>query len=326
MRLIIFPFIVSQLLGCGQSAPDHLPIAEFGDGLEHRAQPPTSLTWDLIQSHRSSEVEIYENRVVPPAAIQSISVDEQAKEMARILDAQMLFDGRFGTLPSELQFSCAVQYSAAETTWFGFLKNGSDPIKAIAARVLWTQHSRRHASDVMNAIAVADKGEVPWAQVHEIVESDLREQHIEYELVSGDRKWGSWLAGLRPDPALVPILLELHEEKPTADLTYALGASQDSRVLARLISELQLGDYMRTGYAAKALGLWGDRSSEPNLIAALSSNKGWARAHICGALGSIGTIRSLAELGRIANDPVYTGAINVRRSARDAIEKIVARQ
>jgi HEAT repeat protein len=106
----------------------------------------------------------------------------------------------------------------------------------------------------------------------------------------------------------------------------ALGKSEDWRALEPLLGLLKRKDYRTAGFAAQALGYLGDPEAEANLVELLSHERGWVQVKACGALAKMGTRRAVAALERLAKDDRYTGALNIRRMARYAIESIEKRE
>jgi hypothetical protein len=261
----------------------------------------------------------------------------------------------FFSTPPELQFSCAIMLDGHEGAWAKLLASSRDDLRPIAARILWERHSRRYAHEVMETVSGS---RLPaWQGVRSLVESDLRPENILRELDKGDFAWGAWLAGLRPHPSLVPGLLKRLESpgkraespapegaedrlpfgltrssmvayegrKHRVEAILALGKSGDRRAIEPLLSLLSIDDYELPGRAAQALGYFRAASAEQALIDALSRDNGWLRVKACGALAKIGTRRAVPALQMLADDPSYTGALNVRGMARHAITEILKR-
>ncbi|MCY2931402.1 MAG: hypothetical protein NTV86_18320 [Planctomycetota bacterium] len=249
-----------------------------------------------------------------PARIQSMNVRAQARELALILkDATDYKAEGFSSWknfepgePEELQFSCVTSSDSCEEFWHDLLRCQVGDVPAIAAQVLWTGHTRRHAEDVMEAVADKGHDSAAWKEVRRLVEETFRFDTMITEIVAGDKDWGLWLAAKRPNPEYVPALLAALATAPNGYSAYALGCSGDARALAPLVAQLKAGNYEMSGHAARALGLLGKPEAEGPLIESLAAPlHPWAQASACWALGQIGTWhrKSPPPLGR-----TYQGA------------------
>ena len=89
---------------------------------------------------------------------------------------------------------------------------------------------------------------------------------------------------------------------------------------------LKSDDYRIAGDAANALGYLGNAEAEPKLIEALGGDNGWRQVNACGALAKFGSPKALPALEKLAKDDRYTGALDVKGMAKDAIERITKRE
>lgn len=235
---------------------------------------------------------------------------------------------RFRSDPPELRFSCAVVLDGREETHAQALLNGDSTARLAAARALWRGHSRKYASGVMKYVAELPPGGEQHRTFRQEVEAAFEPQAILRELSDGDYAWGAWLAFLRPHRDVVPVLVRRLDDKPDMlpETMLALGKSGDQRALRPLLGLLGSVDYRTAGDAAKALRYFSGRDVEQKLIEALGANNGWLQVNACQSLAKMGTPRAIAALTKLAEDDRYTGALNVKGMAQDAIEKIEKRE
>ncbi|MDB5310894.1 MAG: repeat protein [Gemmataceae bacterium] len=229
--------------------------------------------------------------------------------------------------PLELQFGCVVNQFDFEEEWADRLTEGSPASRVVAARVLWDGHSRLHSRTVLQLLADLPAVVPAAADLRRAVETRLEPHTILRELLDGDYRWGAWLGFLRPHPDLVPALLAGLTEQPEYlhETVLALGGSGDGRALEPLLALVASDDYRTAGDAAQALGYLGLPEAEPALIEALPRDNNWLQVKACGALERIGTGRAVPALELLAADEGYTGALNVRGRAKDALESIARR-
>ena len=242
--------------------------------------------------------------------------------------------------PPELQFSCVGTSNDKEAKLADVLEKGEPDLQLAAARELWEGHSRRQASNVLKYLAGPPPGGEGFRKFQREIDAALKPQAILRELKEGDYLWGTWLAFLRPHEELVPTLLAGLKDEPPRDLgargkgkseffpeaILALGNSGDARALEPLLELLKSDDYRIAGDAANALRYLGNADVEPKLIEALAWDNGWRQVKACGALGKLGSRKALPALEKLAKDDRYTGALNVKGMAEDAIERITKRE
>jgi hypothetical protein len=256
--------------------------------------------------------------------LNALDVHGKAEQLAGLLDATEAEGNRFRMEPPELQFSCAVRWQPNEIAWGHLVESADGDVSVIAIQLLWKFHSVGYAAAVLKKVRESDIEDQRWATVREIITRDCSPQRILEEIEKGDLDWGLWLAALVPHVDLVPTVLKVHSQKPSAYSTYTLGASKDPRALQPLIEQLRARDYMMAGYAAQALGLLGMPEAEPDLIEALSDLRAWPLAHACTALGEIGGPKAIPPLEKLIG--TFGGAINVSGCAERAIKQIKERQ
>lgn len=242
--------------------------------------------------------------------------------------------------PPELQFSCVGMSDSEENKLAELLAKGERHQQLAAARELWQGHSRRQAANVIKYLAGPPPGGEGYRKLQREIDDALKPQAILRELKEGDYLWGTWLAFLRPHEELVPTLLAGLKDKPPRDLgargkgkseffpetMLALGNSGDARALAPLLELLKSDDYRIAGNAANALGYLGNSDAELKLIEALAGENGWRQVNACGALAKFGSRKALPALEKLAKDDRFTGALNVKGMAEDAIERINNRE
>lgn len=224
-------------------------------------------------------------------------------------------------VPDELQFGCVGSGSKHADSLIALLEKGTPGQQLSAARALWKGHNRQCADKVIKFAVGPSPGGTAFRDFQRKVNDSLAPKSILKELVSGDYLWGTWLAFLRPDKSLVPVLLAGLKDKKDArhETALALGNTGDPRVREPLIALLKKKDYSDSGAAAQALGYFGDPATEPALIEALGESSAWFQAEVCGALGRIGTKKALPGLFKITETKGYTGAIDSRGAAMHAI-------
>jgi Tol biopolymer transport system component len=229
--------------------------------------------------------------------------------------------------PPELQYGCFGTSDERENRYADQLGKGKPDEQLAAARALWQGRSRRQAASVIKFLAGSLPAGHEFGALKRDVDAALKPESILRELREGDYLWGTWLAFLRPHKDLVPVLLAGLKEKPDQldETILALGKSGDPRALDPLIEFLRSNKETTAGYAAKALGYMNDPKVEPLLIKALGSSGGWQTVQVCDALAEIGTLKSLPELQKLADCREYTGAMNVRGMAKEAVSRIELR-
>lgn len=236
-------------------------------------------------------------------------------------------DGDFSSLvPRELEFGCGGCGYGDEVFLAEKLETGSRDEQWRAARALWRSHSRRRTAKVLEMIADCECPTPEYAEFRRECDEDLEPTSILTELRTGDYKWGTWLATLRPNPALVPELLIGLQSKPD-DLhatMLALGHSRDPRALQPLLQILQQPDEVNAGFAASALGHLGMREAEVPILKLLpQSNE--SRGRLVIALGEIGTRQSLPVFEEITASPSYAEIPRLQVIIQRIIERIKAR-
>jgi HEAT repeat protein len=231
-------------------------------------------------------------------------------------------------VPYELQLSDSNWVDGVEEDCAKALAGNGKISRLIAAKALWYGHSRVHAAAVIKFV-----GEPPTEEKESFdafkreVDDSLRPGAILRELQDGDYKWGAWLAFLRPHADLVPELLKALKEKKdhVRETSLALGKSRDDRALAPLVELLKTGDYFGAASAARALGYFGGPKVEQPLIEALAAGSAVRKMTACEALGRVGTRAAIPPLEKLAADKTYTGVINLRIAATQALEQIRSR-
>ncbi len=235
--------------------------------------------------------------------------------------------------PPELQFGCVSSSDPEEGKLAKLLADGEPHRQLAAAKTLWEGHSRRQAANVIKYLAGPPPGGDGYRKLQREIDAALKPQAILRELTEGDYLWGTWLAFLRPHEDAVPTLLAGLKDEPPRDLLtkgkgkskffhetmLALGNSGDARALEPLLGLLKSENSWIAGDAANALGYLGDASVEPKLIEALAGENTWRQLQASMALAKFGSRKALEKL---ANDERYTGALNVRGMADDAIQRI----
>jgi hypothetical protein len=243
-----------------------------------------------------------------------------------------LEEGAFSTFiggnPPELQFSDAMGLDPYEEAWGDLVQKGDLEVQVFAARVLWQKHSRRYSRDTLKVLTGEAAKTREGENLRQIIENSFKAENIRRELQNGDYKWGTWLASLRPHASLVPMLLEnlKKNQEPLPETIFALGQSRDKRAYEPLTHLLNADDYVTKGFAAAALGHFGNPDAEPLLIQALSSSHYWVRVKACRALSMIGTRRAVPALERLAKDDRFTGVSNVQGMAQYALDSIKERE
>ena len=241
--------------------------------------------------------------------------------------------------PPELQFGCFGTSESKEKNLAELLAKGEPHRQLAAAKELWEGHSRRQAANVIKYLAGPPPGGDGYRKLQREIDAALKPKAILHELKEGDYLWGTWLAFLRPHEDSVPTLLAGLKDKPPRDpgapekgkskffseTMLALGNSGDVRAREPLLELLKSDDYRLAGDAANALGYLGDAGVEPQLIAALAEDNNWRQVKACGALAKFGSRKALPALEKLAKDDRYTGALNVKGMAEDAIERIKQR-
>jgi hypothetical protein len=286
---------------------------------------------------------VAQHQAATPKASDSSEVQNESVEVIEleVLDLdpwERQFQSRehiFLRKPEELCFSCLRTWNDKEWHFGELLQSGSDDERCEAAWQLWHAHSRYYAADVLDYLPSAP---LNWRVVllRLYVEHSLSSKSVLKELESGDYLWGVWLAGLRPAPEYVPLLLTALESKKEDDLQAtisALGKSHDERAFGPLLKILQSkskesADQINAGFAAQALGHLGRLEAEAPLIAFIERGNGpFPVMHACDALAKIGSrnalpcLENLVETGRLDG-----GAINLGGCAQRAIQVIVARE
>ena len=188
-------------------------------------------------------------------------------------------------VPAELRYSDSGMVDLDEEHWAEVLNSGDVHARVVAARTLWRGHSRGYAKDVLDFVATAPAETESFLALKREVEQDVQPQGILRELRGNDYRWGAWLAFLRPNPGLVPVLLAAMKDKPKElpETMLALGKSGDHRAFEPLLVRMKSGDDRLAGFAAGALGYLADPAAEPELIAALSGRTGWLKVKACRA-------------------------------------------
>ncbi len=241
--------------------------------------------------------------------------------------------------PPELQFGCFGASDPEEQKLAKLLADGEPHRQLAAAKTLWEGHSRRQAANVIKYLAGPPPGGDGYRKLQREIDAALKPQAILRELTEGDYLWGTWLAFLRPHEDAVPTLLAGLKDKPPRDLLakgtgkskffhetmLALGNSGDARAREPLLELLKGDNSWIAGDAANALGYLGDTGVEPKLIEALGGDVGWLQLRACMALAKLGSRKALPALEKLAEDERYTGALNVRGMAEDAIQRILER-
>jgi hypothetical protein len=233
--------------------------------------------------------------------------------------------------PIELQFGCVYVVSREEMFLADKLKSTTLSIQLRAAELLWRNHSRCHAKDVLRFCDDSNSVSPEFLIFKQECTKDCQPEQVLQELREGDYLWGTWLATLRPDPLLVPALIAGLELRPDARCAtiLALGKTRDPRAEQLLVKSLQSESDMVAGFAAAALADFGSDTLELKLLAELDRSRAWSRtwtcANICQTLGQIGTSRSLRFLEPIAASTEFTGVINLQRAAQSAMDKIQSR-
>ena len=115
-------------------------------------------------------------------------------------------------------------------------------------------------------------------------------------------------------------------ECTSVKLGNAKGNSGDSRALEPLLELLKSKEYRTAGDAAQALCYLGNPEAEPKLIEAPAADSGWLKVNACRTLARMGTRRALPALDWLAKSDRYTGALNVKGMAGNAIENIKRRE
>ncbi|MDY3558544.1 HEAT repeat domain-containing protein [Gemmata sp. JC673] len=242
--------------------------------------------------------------------------------------------------PPVLQFGCYGTSDAEEEALAKLLEKGEPHQQQAAARELWEGHSRRQAANVIKYLVGPAPGGEGFRKLQREVDAALKPQAVLRELKEGDYLWGTWLAFLRPHEELVPTLLAGLKDKPPRELAgrekgkseffaetmLALGNSGDARALGPLLELLKSDDYRIAGDAANALGYLGNGEAELRLIEALGGDNNWRQVQACGALAKFGTRKALPALEKLAKDDRYTGALNVKGAAENAIQRITKRE
>lgn len=230
--------------------------------------------------------------------------------------------------PPELQFSCSGLIERKEEQLAELLEKGDPAERLAAARALWKGRSRRKATGVLKYLAGSPPGGEGFRAFQREVDAALRPEAILRELQKGDYLWGTWLAFLRPHKDLVPALLKGLKDKPEerSETMLALGNSGDPRALEPLVELLKSKDSPTIGFAAQALGYLGAAEAEPKLIELLGAEGVWVQARACNTLGKLGSRKALPALEKLAKDDRFTGAIDVKGAAAEAIRAIEKRE
>jgi hypothetical protein len=228
-----------------------------------------------------------------------------------------------GRLPGELQYSCAAISDPREERLASELRAEGTAKQAVAVRLLWRGHSRHNAEKVLSVVANASFRQTQIDLCREI-EASIEPAAVLRELQLGDYRWATWLAGLKPHSDFVTPLLSGISQRPDClpDTIVALGKSRDPRALEPLLTLLRGEDTVTAGFAAHALGDLRRHEAGTALLEALRSGDGWIKVNACSALGKLGTTRAIPELEHIAADERYTGALDIRGSARRALAAI----
>jgi hypothetical protein len=242
--------------------------------------------------------------------------------------------------PCELQFGCWGTFDEKEEKLGKLLDEGEPHEQLAAARELWEGHSRRTASAVLTYLSSSPPGGEGFRKFQREVEASLQPEAILNELKDGDYLWGSWLAFLRPHEKLVPNLLAALKPKPCGFLPvvratpkylnetiFALGNSGDPRAYQPLLELLKSDDFEAVGFAARALGYFGNRDVVPLLIKTLTNEENtWLQVNACIALGMLGSRETIPALEKLAKDDRFTGVWNVQGAAKRAIKRITKRE
>lgn len=233
-------------------------------------------------------------------------------------------------VPATLRFSCAASSDRDEDARFAELArpDARADERLAAAIALWHGHSRPHATDVLRFVADEPPGGAAHRAFVREVERDLRPQSIVDEFRTGDLAWAAWLAFLRPDAAIVDVLLDELPRRPehTVAILFALGNSGDERALGPLLERLDDADDAIAGAAASGLGLHGDERAAPALIDALDRDSSWVRLHAAKALGQIGGAAARAALEEFVTRDLDGGGLSLREVAEHALASLRARE
>ena len=259
----------------------------------------------------------------------------------------------FHSQPGEFQFGISCMKDEAEEALGLLLQR--DTYRSRACLALWQHHSRLYARQILDALAKSSPEDLSWYEARKAIEESLAPASIRSEMEKGDFAWGAWLAALRPHESFVPILLDrlnnpktekdykdLGEsphalelrtdlrdydvERQRTEAIFALGCSKDPRAREPLLKWVHSEDRGLTGISARALGYLGDPSVEPELIAALKIPNGWIRCNASFALGMIGTRKAIPALRPIADERTVYGDVEICGVAKQAINKIEARE
>lgn len=236
------------------------------------------------------------------------------------------FSHQHSNLPDELQFGDFGQFDKDEAEFVKALAKGEPHEKVAAARVLWEGHSRRQATYVLVFLAGSPPGGDGFRKLQRDVEACFQPQAVLRELKEGDYLWGCWLAFLRPHQDLVPALLAGIKDQPTmlVEAVLALGNSGDPRAKEPLVELLQGKANRPAMAAARALGYLG--GAEAELIEALAHKNDEVKVNACGALARTGGKKAIPALEKLATEDRDTGFVNVKGTARYAIDSINKRE
>ncbi|MBE7467159.1 MAG: HEAT repeat domain-containing protein [Planctomycetes bacterium] len=228
------------------------------------------------------------------------------------------------SVPSELRFSCVDFSFGEEEEYFRTLNEGDPHEQLEAARLLWSNHSRKYAVAVLKFVAGPPPGGEGYRAFAVEVEAALKPHAILHELKHGHYRWGAWLAFLRPHREFVPLLIANLKEKPEdlPETMLALGQSGDPAARQPLLQLLKSPEYRIAGDAAQALGYLGGPDVEAALIDALAAGNGWRTVQSCAALAKLGTPQALPALEKLAKSDKYTGALAIKRMAQVAVDRI----
>jgi HEAT repeat protein len=126
------------------------------------------------------------------------------------------------------------------------------------------------------------------------------------------------------DPRALSILVEaladrsLRVKSEAVQAIVKLGDQATGPVISALNDAMDEGDFMTARFAAKALGLIGDRSISPVLVELITSRDKFVACEAILALGRLQEFKSVSELTRRLEDP--NG--NVRFAAAEALGHI----
>jgi hypothetical protein len=306
--------------GCGSSARQ--PPASVV-----HTSPPIILV-EPESPERNDALELTVPEIHPYEAAEDEVITLSSESLALDIFHGRLLCGSFvNHRPVELQFGCVYVLDFDEEFLAAKLKSEAFSDQLRAAQLLWRNHSRRNARDVLRFCDESNSVSPEFLKFKQECTEDCQPDQVLHELREGDYVWGTWLATLHPDSSLVPVLIDGLDQRPEArcEAIVALGKSRDPRAREALLNALRSKHDQEAGFAAGALTDFGDEAVELELLSVLDHSRTWSCANICRTLGQIGTSQSLPYLEPIADSTEYTGVINLQCAAQNAMDRIQSR-